>query len=79
MTLGNYLPPYFLIRIETDLNLDNLAELPDDVKGTYFHKYCHFLQDLTTTFRIMKTWNVFDRLRQYIFSIQHTDGDIAIP
>jgi len=79
MTLGTYLPAYFEVHIDTDEDLNNLEQLPPEVQALYFHEYCHFLQDLTTTFGLLKTWNVYDRLRQYIVSVQQGGDNITIP
>jgi hypothetical protein len=79
MALGYYLPSYFEIRIDTDQDLKSIAELPEREQGLYFHEYCHFLQDVTTTFGVLKTWNAYDRLRQLIYSVKQQTGEIEIP
>jgi len=79
MAAGDYLPSFFEIYIDTDENLNSLAELSPHTQGLYHHEYCHFIQDVTTTFGILKTWNVYDRLRQFVFSIQHEAEVIHIP
>jgi len=79
MAAGDYIPSYFEIVIDTSENLNSLTELSPFTQGLYYHEYCHFIQDVTTTFGIMKTWNVYDRLRQFIFSVQQQTGVINIP
>ena len=79
MTLGTYLPAYFEVHIDTDEDLNNLHQVSQEAQGLYFHEYCHFLQDVTTTFGLLNTWNVYDRLRQYTVSVQQAVENIVIP
>lgn len=79
MPLGTYLPSYFEITVNTSESLNNIYLLPEKERGAYYHEYLHFLQDTTTTFGLLKTWNAYDRLRQLIVSIQKDIGEIVLP
>lgn len=48
--MGEYLPSFFFIDLNTNNPLDDLNTLSKKDKSTLFHEYVHFMQDLTTTF-----------------------------
>lgn len=79
MTLGLYTPSYFQTHIETEEDLISLLELPEAVQALYYHEYIHFLQNLTTTYGLTKTWNTYDRIRQLISFIQKETRPINLP
>lgn len=76
---AKYYPGYFESFIPTDLPLDNLALLPQWEQALCYHEYIHYLQNITTTFGLSRTWNLFDRMRQVIGSVQAIQGNINLP
>ncbi|QJB35920.1 hypothetical protein HF329_33265 [Chitinophaga oryzae] len=79
MSGANYLPSFLRIKIPTKLPLTNLVTLPGFEQGLYYHEYMHYLQDLTTTFGIIKIWQSYDRARQVIVDVLSRTGNVKIP
>lgn len=50
---GAYYPSYMLMKIDTSINFDNFEGNRDEQKGTFMHEYCHFIQDVSTTYGYM--------------------------
>ena len=53
---GAYYPSYMLMKMDSSLNFDNFEGNRDEQKGTFMHEYCHFIQDVSTTYGYM-TYN----------------------
>ena len=47
---GSYLPAFLYIQLNENIDFQNFENQPDEVKGTFMHEYCHFLQDVSTTY-----------------------------
>ena len=50
---GAYYPSYMLMKIDSSINFDDFEENRDEQKGTFMHEYCHFIQDVSTTYGYM--------------------------
>lgn len=53
---GAYYPSYMLMKMDSSINFDNFEGNRDEQKGTFMHEYCHFIQDVSTTYGYM-TYN----------------------
>ena len=49
-TYGCYLPAFLFIQLNDRIDFQNFESHSDEVKGTFIHEYCHFLQDVSTTY-----------------------------
>ena len=49
-TSGYYLPAFLCIQLNDKIDTQNFENHTDEVKGTFIHEYCHFLQDVSTTY-----------------------------
>ena len=47
---GSYLPAFLYIQLNESIDFQNFESHADEVKGTFIHEYCHFLQDVSTTY-----------------------------
>lgn len=47
---GSYLPAFLYIQLNENIDFQNFENHSDEVKGTFIHEYCHFLQDVSTTY-----------------------------
>ena len=47
---GCYLPAFLCIQLNDSIDFQNFESHSDEVKGTFIHEYCHFLQDVSTTY-----------------------------
>lgn len=47
---GSYLPAFLYIELDQSIDFQNFENHPDEVKGTFIHEYCHFVQDVSTTY-----------------------------
>lgn len=47
---GYYLPAFLYIWLNDSIDFQNFENHSDEVKGTFIHEYCHFLQDVSTTY-----------------------------
>lgn len=47
---GSYIPAFALIEIEDIIDFQNFENNHDELKGTFIHEYCHYLQDVSTTY-----------------------------
>ena len=47
---GSYLPAFFYIELDCNIDFQDFENHPDEEKGTFIHEYCHFLQDVSTTY-----------------------------
>lgn len=47
---GSYIPAFALIEIEDITDFQNFENNHDELKGTFIHEYCHYLQDVSTTY-----------------------------
>ena len=43
---------FFYIYTKDYIDFQNFEDNPPEVKGTFIHEYCHYLQDVSTTFAI---------------------------
>lgn len=50
---GYYLPAFLYIQLNDSIDFQDFENHPDEVKGTFMHEYCHFLQDVSTTYGYM--------------------------
>ena len=50
---GVYYPSYMLMKMDSSINFDNFERNRDEQKGTFMHEYCHFIQDVSTTYGYM--------------------------
>lgn len=48
--LGYYLPSFLYIYTEECIDFQNFEDNPIETKGTFMHEYCHYLQDVSTTY-----------------------------
>ncbi|SHM75682.1 hypothetical protein [Chitinophaga sp. CF418] len=76
---ATYLPSFFEVNIPTVDDLDDVLKMRPEVQALYGHEYVHFLQNLTTNFGLLRTWNKFDRIVQIINHIQQSGLDIDLP
>jgi hypothetical protein len=67
---GSYVPSYLLIKLQTEMPLNDIAVLGLEDQRTFFHEYIHFLQNITGGFGHSHIWNTYDRLRQVVSEIQ---------
>ncbi len=49
-TLGYYLPSFLYIYTEKPIDFENFEANPLETKGTFMHEYCHYHQDISTTY-----------------------------
>ena len=47
---GEYAFSFFYIYIEKEIDFQDFESNNEEDKGTFIHEYCHYLQDVTTTF-----------------------------
>lgn len=47
---GYYLPAFMLIHIDDNIDFQNFKAHSAEIKGTFMHEYCHYLQDVSTTY-----------------------------
>lgn len=47
---GYYQPAFFCIQLNDGIDTQNFEKHHDEVKGTFIHEYCHYLQDVSTTY-----------------------------
>lgn len=47
---GSYLPAFLYIELDQSIDFQNFENHPDEIKGTFIHEYCHFVQDVSTTY-----------------------------
>ena len=64
---GYFLPAFLYINIDEDIDFNNFKGCPDEVKGTFIHEYCHYLQDVSTTFGYMNFLNGFQDFLSKIY------------
>ncbi len=77
---GKYLTSFLEIYVNTQQELNNLAELQPEHQGTYYHEYLHYIQDITTCSGLSKIWHCFDGFRQLVASIQSQEiTDVEVP
>lgn len=51
--LGYYLPAFMYIDIENPIDFQEFENHSDEIKGTFMHEYCHYLQDVSTTYGVI--------------------------
>ncbi|PSL24075.1 hypothetical protein [Chitinophaga ginsengisoli] len=76
---ASYLPSFFEVNIPVADNLSSILEMRPEVQALYAHEYVHFLQNLTTNFGLLRTWNQFDRIVQIINYVRQSGPDIQLP
>lgn len=64
---GYYLPAFLYISIDEDIDFNNFEGSPDEIKGTFIHEYCHYLQDVSTTFGYLNFLNGFQDFLSKIY------------
>jgi len=68
--LGAYFPTFFLMELNTDKEVVDLNKMSALGKATLIHEYVHFLQDITTSYGVMKCIHIGDMLKTYYNAIQ---------
>jgi hypothetical protein len=77
---GCYRPSFFKLEVYADCELDDLNKLQREHFSTFFHEYIHFLQDITTTFGLINTSIISNRLRYFNKEfIKHPATNVTIP
>jgi hypothetical protein len=76
---GEYTPYYFEIFLDTNSPLTELDKLPVEVQRAYYHEFWHYLQNITTTFGVLGTWQAYDRLRQLLGDLHQQNGVVTLP
>lgn len=69
---GYYLPAFLYISIDEDIDFNNFEDNSNEVKGTFIHEYCHYLQDVSTTYGYLNFINGF---QNYLSKININDDD----
>ena len=47
---GYYIPSFMYINISEHIDMQEFEENSSEIKGTFIHEYCHYLQDISTTY-----------------------------
>lgn len=47
---GSFLPAFLYIELDQSIDFQDFENNPDELKGTFIHEYCHFVQDVSTTY-----------------------------
>lgn len=47
---GSHMPAFLIIELSKSIDIDNFENNPDELKGTFIHEYCHYLQNVSTTY-----------------------------
>lgn len=63
---GSYSLAFFCIRINGIIDFSNFENNPLELKGTFIHEYCHFLQDVSTTYGYT---NFIRYIQEFLFKI----------
>ena len=50
LNYGAYLPAFAIITVNASINFQDFESNDDETKGTFIHEYCHYLQDVSTTY-----------------------------
>jgi len=77
--VGEYTPYYFEILLDTEKPLTQLDKLPLNIQRTYYHEFWHYLQNITTTYGVLGTWQAYDKLRQLLVHVLQQTGLIQLP
>lgn len=64
---GSYLPAFLYIQFNENIDFQNFENHPDEVKGTFMHEYCHFLQDVSTTYGYI---NFVCYMQEFLYKIR---------
>lgn len=80
-SLGMYRPAFFYIKMGVPMDFENLINYDTPQRlGIFFCKYIHYLQDISTTFGIMNTHILLERLNTYIFNVvNQRDREVKRP
>ena len=70
---GYYLPAFLYISIDEDIDFNNFEGNPDEVKGTFIHEYCHYLQDVSTTFGYLNCFQHY--LRKITINVDDSETE----
>ena len=74
---GAYYPSYMLIKIDSTMDFDNFEDNRDELKGTFMHEYCHFIQDVSTTYGYMAyTYNLQELLLKLNLIEARADNEV---
>lgn len=76
---AKYLPSFFECRIPTPDTIYNLLDASANIQALWYHEYIHFLQNITTTSGLLRTWLTYDRIRQLIITVQRENESISLP
>ena len=78
--LGIYMPSFFSITLNFDHHIENINEIPDNLKPTFYHEYFHYIQDLTTPFGFHFAWGNMSRVIQAVSYFQKTtEKNLELP
>lgn len=79
--LGFYSPSFLRMHVGTKKSLINLRTLNDDfAESVYLHEYCHFIQDITTTYGLSNICITVDYMKfvnNYVINLPK--GDFNVP
>jgi hypothetical protein len=80
-TLGFYSPSFLRMHVGTKKSLMNLNTLNDDfAESIYLHEYCHFIQDISTTYGLINLCTIVDYMK---FANNHvinlSMGNFSVP
>lgn len=75
-TLGYYLPSFLYIYTEEHIDFENFEANPSETKGTFMHEYCHYLQDISTTYGYHNFVYILQEMIQKIFPGDENNGQI---
>ena len=80
-TLGFYSPSFLRMHVGTRKSLLNLNTLNDDfAESVYLHEYCHFIQDITTTYGLSNICITVDYMKfvnNHVINLPK--GDFTVP
>ncbi len=76
-SLGEYFPAFLYIYVDEKIDFDEFEGNEEEKKGTFIHEYCHFLQDVTTTYGINNAIIFFQELCRIIIP-ELNGNDIVI-
>lgn len=68
---GYYIPSFMYINISEHIDMQEFEENSSEIKGTFIHEYCHYLQDISTTYGYNKFICVFQDLLYGLFPNQY--------
>lgn len=76
-TSGYYFPAFLCIQLNDRIDTQNFESQSDEEKGTFIHEYCHFLQDVSTTYGYL---NFIRFIQDFLYKVrkEKTESDKKI-